>query len=114
MGDRAFFTANYAATATLGLKKINAELGGNTDRSAHFMCCLVLAWPDGHTEVFEGKTYGTITKEPLGDNGFAYDICFIPDGHNRTFAQMSQEEKALLSHRGKALRLFIERAVISK
>ena len=105
------FTARYAPTAIEGLKKINTELANNPNRNAHFMCCLVLAWPDGHIEVFEGRVDGSLTEEPRGDNGFAYDMCFVPNAHRKTFAQMSQEEKASLSHRGKAFRAFIEQAI---
>ncbi|MDR2901532.1 MAG: RdgB/HAM1 family non-canonical purine NTP pyrophosphatase [Lactobacillales bacterium] len=112
IGDRpGVFTARFAPTAVEGFEKINAELGANPDRSAHFACCLVLAWPDGHTESFIGRVDGTIALHPRGDNGFAYDICFIPNGYDRTFAQMTREEKAPLSHRGKALQQFIKHAI---
>jgi len=73
-------------------------------RSARFVCCLALAFPDGDVKTFFGISPGKISLEPRGTNGFGYNPIFIPEGHTRTFAEMSGEEKDRLSHRGKALR----------
>ena len=85
------------------------ERRGAAERRAHFVSALVLAWPDGHTELFEGRVFGDLV-EPRGSAGFGYDPIFRPDGHDRTFGEMSAEEKPGvdwlrgegLSHRARA------------
>jgi XTP/dITP diphosphohydrolase len=78
-------------------------------RKAHFVSALCVAWPDGHVEEFEGCVDGTLVWPARGDLGFGYDPMFIPDGHNRTFGEMSSDEKhglpphgLGLSHRARA------------
>jgi XTP/dITP diphosphohydrolase len=79
-------------------------------RRAHFVSALVIAWPDGHQELFEGRVFGTIIWPERGPNGFGYDAMFQPDGHDRTFGEMSSVEKhglpqdgtEALSHRARA------------
>jgi XTP/dITP diphosphohydrolase len=78
-------------------------------RRAHFIAALCLAWPDGHTEEFEGRVDGVIVWPPKGEAGFGYDPLFLPDGHNRTFGEMTALEKhglpplgLGLSHRARA------------
>jgi XTP/dITP diphosphohydrolase len=78
-------------------------------RRAHFIAALCLAWPDGHLEEFEGRVDGVAVWPPRGDAGFGYDPLFMPDGHERTFGQMSAQEKhglppngLGLSHRARA------------
>lgn len=75
---------------------------GATDFSAKFVCTLCLAWPDGHAEFFQGAVDGTLSFPPRGDQGFGYDPIFIPDGFERTFAEMDPAEKKALSHRARA------------
>lgn len=70
---------------------------------AHFTAALCLAWPDGHVEDFEAHANGTIVWPPRGDRGFGYDPCFQPDGFERTFGEMSADEKHGLPPRGKGL-----------
>ena len=79
------------------------------DRTAWFSCALVLAWPDGHVEGFEGRALGHWVWPPRGARGFGYDPMFLPDGHTRTFGEMTSVEKhglpplgLGLSHRAKA------------
>lgn len=72
-------------------------------RTAQFVCCLALAYPDGRTRTFFGHSRGRIGHEPRGAKGFGYDPVFIPEGFDRTFAEMTAEEKDALSHRGKAI-----------
>ena len=74
-----------------------------TDRRAQFVAALCLAWPDGHTEEFEARVDGTLVWPPRGAAGFGYDPMFLPDGHDRTFGEMSAEEKHGLPPRGKGL-----------
>jgi XTP/dITP diphosphohydrolase len=87
------------------------ERGATTaeQRRAAFVSALCVAWPDGHTEDFEARVDGTLIWPPRGDKGFGYDPMFVPDGHDRTFGEMSSEEKhglppkgAGLSHRARA------------
>ena len=72
-------------------------------RRAHFIAALCLAWPDGHLEEFEGRVDGTVVWPPRGDLGFGYDPLFLPDGFDRTFGEMSAEEKHGLPPRGQGL-----------
>ena len=73
-------------------------------RGARFVCCVALAYPSGKTVTVEGDCPGTIGPEMKGSKGFGYDPVFIPKGMDKTFAQISGEQKNLLSHRGKAFR----------
>ena len=72
-------------------------------RRAHFVAALCLTWPDGHLEEFEGRVDGVAVWPPRGDAGFGYDPLFLPDGFDRTFGQMSAEEKHGLPPKGKGL-----------
>ena len=72
-------------------------------RGAHFVSALCVAWPDGHTEEFEARVDGTLVWPPRGDKGFGYDPVFRPDGHERTFGEMSSDEKHSLPPRGLGL-----------
>ena len=74
-----------------------------SQRRAHFIAALCLAWPDGHVETFEGRVDGTATWPPRGDQGFGYDPLFLPDGFDRTFGQMSADEKHGLPPKGQGL-----------
>jgi XTP/dITP diphosphohydrolase len=72
-------------------------------RKAQFVSALCVAWPDGHVEEFEARVAGTLVWPPRGDKGFGYDPMFLPDGHARTFGEMSSDEKHGLPPRGKGL-----------
>lgn len=84
------------------VRRIREEMGDCDDRRAAFVCVLALAWPDGHVQTVEGRCEGRLTWQKRGANGFGYDPFFIPEGHERTFGEMSAEEKRALSHRTKA------------
>lgn len=88
----------------LAMGKVNTLLKGGTDKKAHFVSCLVLAWPDGHYEVVEGKAHGSITWPPRGEQGFGYDPIFVPDGDSRTYGEMSADEKNATNHRAVAFK----------
>lgn len=75
---------------------------GATNLSARFVCALALADASGQTQVFEGEARGRIVWPPRGDKGFGYDPIFVPEGHDRTFGEMSHEEKLPLTHRTRA------------
>ncbi|RVX47928.1 XTP/dITP diphosphohydrolase [Nonomuraea polychroma] len=72
--------------------------------TAFFACAAVLALPSGESRVVEGTLPGRLVTTPRGSNGFGYDPIFVPDGHERTTAEMSPEEKDAISHRGRAFR----------
>lgn len=79
------------------------------DRKAQFVSALCVAWPDGHVEEFEARVEGTLVWPPRGSQGFGYDPMFLPEGYDRTFGELSREEKhglpphgAGLSHRARA------------
>lgn len=87
------------------MTRTHAELlatGAPAPWSARFMCTLVLAWPDGHDEVFEGRVDGQIVWPPRGEQGHGYDPIFQPDGFIQTFAEMDRWEKNRMSHRARA------------
>ena len=77
-------------------------------RRAQFRCTLVLMWPDGHDEVFEGVLPGQVVWPPRGAEGHGYDPIFQPDGHGQTLGEMSAEMKNSLSHRARAVAQMIE------
>jgi len=81
------------------------ERGARTPerRRAHFIAALCLAWPDGHVEDFEGRVDGVVVWPPRGTLGFGYDPLFKPDGFDRTFGEMSAEEKHGLPPQGQGL-----------
>jgi XTP/dITP diphosphohydrolase len=76
--------------------------GPQAGHDAHFICALCVAWPDGHTEGFEGRVDGTIVWPPRGHRGFGYDPVFVPYGHALTFGEMDPEAKHAMSHRARA------------
>ena len=81
-------------------------LRGQTDRAAHFHTSIVCAFPNGDELVCEGECPGTIAFAPMGEGGFGYDPIFFVPELRKTFGQLTAEEKASVSHRGKALRAF--------
>ena len=84
-------------------KKLLKELGNKDNRKAHFNCTLVELYPDGKFIVAEGKTYGEITTEEIGDKSFGYDCLFYSNELKKTFGEASAEEKNSVSHRGRAI-----------
>jgi len=93
-------------------------LWSNDGPVANFNATLALACPDGAIQFFEGKVFGRLVWPPRGDGGFGYDPMFRPDGHDKTFGEMTRAEKsgsldgaAALSHRARALALFLAACV---
>ena len=74
---------------------------------AQFRCVIALVTPDGVEHVVEGEMRGRLVRERQGVNGFGYDTIFVPDGFDRTSAELSAAEKDAISHRGKALRALV-------
>ncbi|ASJ15994.1 non-canonical purine NTP pyrophosphatase [Thermococcus chitonophagus] len=89
---------------TIGLDGILKLMEGIENRRAYFKS--VIGYYDGKVHIFVGKVYGKISHEKKGTQGFGYDPIFVPDGYDKTFAEMTTEEKNAISHRGKALKEF--------
>ena len=114
-GAPGVFSARYSGEGADDRKdiknyeKLLKEMSSLPDdkRGARFICVIAMAFVDGRIETFSGYAEGLIGKEPKGANGFGYDPVFYPKGHGRTFAEMSDKEKDLLSHRGAALESFM-------
>ena len=89
----------------VAMMRVRDALDLEGPRSAHFICALSLAWPDGHVESVEGRVDGMLAWPPRGDNGFGYDPMFIMDGKSRTFGEISRDEKEADNHRARAFLL---------
>ncbi len=112
-GDPGIYSARWAGEPrdfNRAMQRVHEALEeiGSADRTARFVCVIAVAHPDGRLEHYRGEVVGEIVWPPRGDAGFGYDPIFQPDGHDRTFAQMSGEEKQSMSHRGRALDLMLE------
>lgn len=84
------------------MRRIHDELGDGSDRAAHFVCALALAWPDDHLEYFEGRVDGTLVWPPRGEHGFGYDPIFVAAGYEETFGELDPALKHRISHRADA------------
>lgn len=113
------FSADWAVNKDFvpAMEKVERELqkrGATTpeQRRAYFVSALVVAWPDGHEEIFEGRVHGVVVWPPRGEKGFGYDPIFVPQGSQLSFGEMSAQEKHgidwlaapdnALSHRARA------------
>jgi XTP/dITP diphosphohydrolase len=116
-GDPGVYSARWAGPSkdfTIAMRKVHdalaehrgwEEVGGPR---ANFTAALCLAWPDGATQVFEGKVFGRLVWPPRGSKGFGYDPMFLPDEETQTFGEMDPERKHTISHRARAFCLFVE------
>jgi XTP/dITP diphosphohydrolase len=107
-GEPGIYSARWAGVDknfTHAMQMIEDRLAAlkTSDRRAHFIAALCLAWPDGHLEEFEGRVDGTLVWPPRGTQGFGYDPMFLPDGFDRTFGEMSADEKHGLPPQGRGL-----------
>lgn len=115
-GAPGVYTADWAETPTgrdfdMAMHKTWMELEAIQapfPRRGQFCCTLVLAWPDGHDEVFEGKMAGQIIWPGRGTQGHGYDPIFQPDGYQQTFGEMDRWEKNKISHRAAAFRKLVD------
>jgi XTP/dITP diphosphohydrolase len=97
-GAPGLFTADWAGPNRdfgAAMARLHRELEKReaANKRAHFVSALVIAWPDGHEELFEGRVFGEVVWPPRGDKGFGYDPMFRPDGFAQTFGELSSEEK---------------------
>lgn len=112
-GAPGIYSARWAGAEkdfAVAMKRVEEELQtkGADDYSAKFVCSLALWVPEGSTDHVEGEVKGTLTFPARGNLGFGYDPIFIPEGHDRTFAEMTPEEKASMSHRTRAFKALID------
>lgn len=108
-GAPGVYSARYAGEPKNDFNNLNLvlkNLNGQSNRSAHFKTVIALNL-NGEQHLFEGKIFGEITEEPIGNNGFGYDPIFIPEGFTKTFAEMTMDEKSSMSHRGQAIKQLI-------
>ena len=99
-------SARYAgenATDEQRVHKLLNELKTETNRKAAFECVISIAVPGGPALTYEGRCEGVIAEQPAGENGFGYDPVFYYPPLEKTFAQLTREEKSRISHRGRAL-----------
>lgn len=109
-GAPGVYTADWAETPqgrdfVMAMTRVWAELEAKNapfPRLAQFRSTLVLAWPDGHDEIFDGVMEGEVIWPMRGTNGHGYDPIFVPKGQNMTFAEMDSAAKNAISHRGRA------------
>ena len=104
-GRPGVYSARYADTDENKINRILSELfeSGSDDRTAHFECSICCCFKDGETLFAQGSCDGTIGYAPRGNNGFGYDPIFFVEG-NKTFAELTDNQKDAISHRGRALR----------
>ena len=107
------YSARYAgenATDEENRAKLLKSLNNTpmSHRSARFVCCIAVVFPDGKEFVVRGTCEGTIGFEEKGKNGFGYDNLFIVDQYNKTFAELPSSIKNAISHRANALQLMKE------
>ncbi|MCI0469419.1 MAG: XTP/dITP diphosphatase [Nitrospirae bacterium] len=112
-GRPGVMSARYAGEKAGDIDNVNKLLlemkdVPDSERGARFVCCIAAAFQDGRIETFTDVVEGVIGRECKGRNGFGYDPLFYPEGSNKTFAEISPEEKDSMSHRGKALKKFKE------
>lgn len=102
---------DFAAAMAEVERRLEASGAAGERRRAHFVCALALAWPDGHTEIFEGEVHGRLVWPPRGGRGFGYDPVFLADGQPLTFGEMDPAAKHAISHRAVAFRKLIAACV---
>ena len=108
-GRPGIFSARYAGAHDFeaNMQKVLTEMQNIENREAYFITVMCLVDETGEI-YFEGRVYGTISKEKRGEKGFGYDPIFIPKGYEISFAEMPPEEKNRISHRQEAVAKFLE------
>lgn len=104
-GEPGVYSARYAGKQRSdedNINKVLHKLGVEENRKAKFVTVIALYWKN-KLITFQGEIKGTINYSPKGNNGFGYDPIFVPENYEQTFAEMSLEEKSLLSHRAAAI-----------
>jgi XTP/dITP diphosphohydrolase len=115
-GDPGIYSARWAGPGknfALAMRNVEEKLQARgatepTQRRAHFVSVLSVAWPDGHVENFEGEVHGRLVWPPRGNKGFGYDPMFVPEGKSETFGEMDPDAKRRISHRAVAFRKLVD------
>ena len=110
-GAPGIYSARYSgdeANEELNNEKLLSELNGKDDRSAKFVSVIACIMPDGEAFTVRGECHGIILDSPRGENGFGYDPLFFVPCFDKTFAELTPEEKNSISHRGVAMRAFAD------
>ncbi len=125
-GDPGIYSARWAGPEkdfAMAMRTVEEKLqtmgaSSSEQRRGSFVAVLCVAWPDGHQEMFRGEVEGDVVWPPRGTQGFGYDPIFQPDGHQRTFGEMTSDEKhgwsrdtQALSHRARAFQVFAGRCL---
>lgn len=108
-GRPGIFSARYAGDHDFAknIEKVLTELEGEENRKAYFITVLCY-YDENGARYFEGRAHGNLLTENKGHKGFGYDPIFVPEGYDRTFAEMNPEDKNSISHRKQALDLFLD------
>jgi len=104
-GAPGIYSARWAGPGkdfSVAMLKVRSEMPATAPDTAHFICALSLAWPDGHVESVEGRVDGRIVWPPRGCNGFGYDPVFLMDGKTETYGEMPRADKEADNHRARA------------
>ncbi len=108
--ERQWFEGSAGRDWYMAMGKVEgmlSEQGPNAPRDAWFSCVLAIAWPDGESAVYEGRVNGALTWPPRGEMGFGYDPVFVPEGYDKTFAELDPAEKHAMSHRADAFKKLV-------
>jgi len=109
-GEPGVYSARYAGeenNSKNNMNKVLTLLGNNSNRKASFRTVIALIL-NGNTFLFDGRIDGDISLSPSGESGFGYDPIFVPEGYDKSFAQLSADEKNKISHRALAVNKLID------
>lgn len=104
-GAPGIYSARWAGPRkdfSVAMAQVNEAMGAEGPRTAHFVCALSVAWPDGHVETVEGRVDGRLVWPPRGENGFGYDPMFVMDGQDLTYGEVPRAVKEADNHRARA------------
>lgn len=107
-GRPGIYSSRYAPNDSERIARLLREMEGKENRRARFVCVIAIAANGEVIETFEGEVTGTILNAPRGENGFGYDPIFQPDGFDKSFAELTSEEKNRISHRAAAYNKALE------
>ncbi len=109
-GAPGIYSARWAGPGkdfSVAMQRVHAETPAGAPDTAHFICALSIAWPDGHVESVEGRVDGALVWPPRGGNGFGYDPMFVMQGMAQTYGEVSRAEKEADNHRARAFALLL-------
>lgn len=110
-GEPGIYSARYGGFVSdkERLDFLLSNIKDKSDKKAHFACAIACVLPCGKEFTVRENVYGSLISEPAGDGGFGYDPIFVPDGYDKTFSQMTQDQKNKISHRALALKAFSQK-----